>query len=104
MSCEASCTWNEDGGKCAGLRLCRIVNVNEMQLSFMSERLTIDAVFILRRMQGEYHAKGEELYVCIVDLEKAFDRVPRKVLEWAMRKKGIPEVLVRSVMSLYEGA
>ena len=34
----------------------------------------------------------------------AFDRVPRKVLEWAMRKKGIPEVVVRSVMSLYEGA
>ena len=37
-------------------------------------------------------------------MEKAFDRVPRKVLEWALRKKGIPEVLVRSVMSLYEGA
>ena len=39
-----------------------------------------------------------------MDLEKAFNRVPRKVLEWTMRKKGIPEVLVRSVMSLYEGA
>ena len=41
--------------------------------------------------------------MCFVDLEKTFDRVPRKVLEWAMRKKGIPEVLVRLVMSLYEG-
>ena len=39
-----------------------------------------------------------------VDLEKAFDRVPRKVLEWALRKKEIPDVLVRSVMSLFEGA
>ena len=39
-----------------------------------------------------------------VDLEKAFDRVSRKVLEWALRMKGIPVVLVRSVMSLYEGA
>ena len=26
-------------------------------------------------------------YMCFVDLEKAFERVPRKVLEWAMRKK-----------------
>ena len=42
--------------------------------------------------------------MCFVDLEKAFDRVPRKVLEWAMRKRGIPEVIVRAVMSLYEGA
>ena len=37
-----------------------------------------------------------------VDLEKAFDRVPRKVLLWSMRKKGVPEVLVRSVISLHE--
>ena len=41
--------------------------------------------------------------MCFVDLEKAFGRVPRKVLEWAMKKKGIPEVFVRSVMCLYEG-
>ena len=42
--------------------------------------------------------------MCFVDLEKAFDRVPRKVLEWAMRKRGIPEVMVKAVVSLYEGA
>ena len=73
-----------------------------MQFGFMPER--VDAVFILRRMQEEYHAKGKKMYMCFVDPEKPFDRVPRKVLEWAMRKKGIPEVLVRSLMSLYEGA
>ena len=54
-------------------------------------------------MQEEYHAKGNKFYVCLVDLEKAFDRASRKVLERAIRKKEIPEVLVRSVMSLYEG-
>ena len=42
--------------------------------------------------------------MCFVDLEKASDRLPRKVLEWAMRKKKIPEVLVRSVLRVYEGA
>ena len=42
--------------------------------------------------------------MCFVDLEKALDRVPRAVLEWVMRKKGIPDVLDISVMSLYEGA
>ena len=35
-------------------------------------------------------------------VEKAIDRVARKVEEWAMRKKGIQEALVRAVMSLYE--
>ena len=42
--------------------------------------------------------------MCFVDVEKAFDRVPRKVMEWAMRNKGLPEVIVRAVMSLYHGA
>ena len=41
-----------------------------------------------------YHAKGKKFYMCFVDLEKAFDRVPRKVLECALRKKGLPDVLV----------
>ena len=67
-------------------------------------RGTIDAVFILRRMQKEYNAKGKKLYMCFMDLKKAFYRVPRKILQWEMMKKGIPEILVRSVMSLNEGA
>ena len=43
------------------------------------------------------------MYISFVDLEKAFDRVPRRVMEWAMRKKGLPEILVKVVMSFYEG-
>ena len=58
-----------------------------MQFRFLPERGTIEAVFILRRMQEECHTKGKKLYLCFVDLEKAFDSVPEKVLEWAMRKK-----------------
>ena len=41
--------------------------------------------------------------MCFVDLEKAFDRVMRKVLEWALRMIGIPEDLAKSVINLYEG-
>ena len=63
-----------------------------MQFDFMPESGTIDAVFIFRRMQEEYHVKEKKLCMCFLDLKKAFDRLPRKVLEWAMRKKGIPEV------------
>ena len=70
-------------------RLHRIVTVNELLFRFMPERGIIDAVFILRRLQEEYHAK-EKGHICFVDIERAIDRVPRKMLEWAMRKKGIP--------------
>ena len=43
-------------------------------------------------------------YTLSVDLEKAFDRVPREVISWAMRKLGVEEWLVSAVMSMYTGA
>ena len=75
--------------------------IDDMQFSFTPVKSTIDAVFILRQIQEEYLAKQKMLYMCFVNLEKALDRVPRKVVEWAMRKKGIPEAFVTAVMRLY---
>jgi len=46
----------------------------------------------------------KKLYFRFVDLENAFDRVPREVISWAMRKFGVEEWLVSAVMSMYSGA
>ena len=37
-------------------------------------------------------------------MEKAFDRVPREVTRWALRKAGVDEWLTKAVMAMYEGA
>ena len=37
------------------------MTVDEMLLGFMSGRGTIDAVFIMRSLQKEYHAKGKKV-------------------------------------------
>ena len=86
------------------MRIWTLVNLNEMQFGFMPGKGTVDVIFIVRRMQEKYQKKDKKLYVCFVDMEKAFDRVPRKVMEWAMRKKGLSEVIVWAVMSLFDGA
>ena len=44
----------------------RIVSVDKMQFGFMPERVAIDGVFILNRLQEEYHAKGKMLYIYIL--------------------------------------
>ena len=54
----------------------------------------MDAIFILRRMQESYFEKNRKLFIRFVDSWKAFDRVPKKVIEWALRKKLVPESLV----------
>ena len=38
-----------------------------------------------------------------VDLKKAFARVPREVICFALRQRGVPEYLVNGVLSLYKG-
>ena len=42
--------------------------------------------------------------MAFVDLEKAFDRVPRKVIWWALRKLGVDEWIVRLVQGMYSNA
>ena len=54
-------------------------------------------------MQESYLEKIRKLFICFDNLEKAFDRVPMKVIEWALRKL-VPERLVQAVMSMYKAA
>ena len=74
-----------------------------MQVIKKRKKGTIDAIFILRQLQEKYLDKKRCLFYCFVDLENASDRVPRKVIEFALRKKGVEEKLVQVVMRLYEG-
>ena len=46
-----------------------------MQFGFMPGRRTTEALFVMRRMQEEYTDK-KKLYMCFVDIDKTFDRVP----------------------------
>ena len=85
-------------------RIRKLVMIDEMQFGFMPGKGTTHAMFILRRTQEEFRGKEKKLYMGFVDLEKAFDRVPRKVMEWALSTKGLAEVLVQAVMGLYEGS
>ena len=43
-----------------------------------------------------------KLYHVFVDLEKVFDRVPREMIVWALRRQKVPENLIILVMALYE--
>ena len=74
-----------------------------MQFGFMPGRGTTDAIFILRQMHKKHIARKKDLFFAFVDLEKAFDRVPRIVLWWAMRKLGVEEWVI-SVKAMYANA
>ena len=39
-----------------------------------------------------------------MDLEKAFDKIPRAAIQWALRRQQVPERLVRLVLALYKSS
>ena len=61
-------------------KLRKIVNINDCQLGFRKGKSCNDAIFITRTLQAKYLEKKRKLYHVFIDMEKAFDRVPRKAI------------------------
>ena len=82
----------------------QVVFIDDSQIGFVPGRGTTDAIFVAGQLQEKYLAVNKRLYMAFVDLEKAFDRVPRKVIWWALRKLGVEEWIVRLVQGMYANA
>ena len=82
----------------------KMVNIDDMQFKFVPGRGTTDAIFIFCQLQEKYLVTNKLLYIAFVDLEKAFDRVPRKVLWWGLRSAGVEVRVVRIIQGMYMNA
>ena len=60
--------------------ICNVVSVDDVQFGFMPGHGTTHANLILRQIQEKHIGKNLNLYFAFVDLEKASDKVPRKVV------------------------
>ena len=85
-------------------RLKNIINIDEMQRGFVAGRSTMDAIFLVRQIQEKFLEKNRTLWMAFVDLEKAYDRVPRELVFWALRRKQVPETLIDLIRTLYQNS
>ena len=82
----------------------QVVSIDNSQFGFVPGRGTTDAIFVVQQLQENFLAVNKRLYMAYVDLEKAFDCVPLKVIWWALRKLGVEEWIVRLVQGMYTNA
>ena len=53
-------------------------------------------------LQEKYREKNKELHMVFEDLEKAYDRVPRELIWWSLRKKRVTEAYIKIIQDMYE--
>ena len=79
-----------------------LVEISKEQFGFMKGKSTTDAIFSLRQLQEKFREGQKDLHSVFIDLENAYDWVPREELYWCMRDKGVPEKYIRVVGDMYE--
>ena len=55
----------------------QVVSIDDSQFVFVPGRGSTDAIFVVRQLQEKYLAENKRLYMAFMDIEKAFDHVPR---------------------------
>ena len=85
-------------------RLKRIVQMNDNQCGFVEGRSTFDTIQCMRITMEEYREAQTDLHLVFIDLEKAFNPVPRDLIWVAFRSFNVPEAYVRMIQDMYNGA
>lgn len=72
------------------------------QVGFMRGNRTSDNLIIIHTMIHENFKKGNKLFACFIDFEKAFDKVPRHLLLKKLEKCGIRGHTLKTIQSMYQ--
>nr|GEU56072.1 integrator complex subunit 11 [Tanacetum cinerariifolium] len=85
-------------------RLRRESRVSENQFGFMPGRSTTEAIHLLRSLLEKYRERQKDLHMAFLDLEKAYDSVPRELVWKTLLDKGTPRRYSRVIKDMVEVA
>lgn len=85
-------------------RLRQECSLSKNHYGFVPGVSTTDPMFALNTIAEEYRAKNCPLYIAFLDMEKAFDRIPRDAIWWSLRRKSVPEKYVSIIADMYKNA
>ena len=83
-------------------RIREIVELRNIQFGFRRGMSTTKPIFALRILQEKYLERKKDIHTVFVDLDKAYDRVPRDLIWWALIKKNMPEAYINIIQDMYK--
>ena len=66
----------------------------EEQCEFRPDRSTTNMIFVVRRLQEVGRKARVTLFVCFIDLQKAYDTVDRNLLWQVLTRIGVPPQMI----------
>ena len=75
-------------------RLKQFLNTSENQFGFKTQHSTDTCIYLLKETLNCYMTSGTPVYLCFVDVRKAFDRVNYHKLLIKLRERGAPTYLI----------
>jgi hypothetical protein len=83
-------------------RLRGDTNVTENQFGFMPGRSTMEAIFLIRQLMERCREQKKDLHMVFIDLEKAYDKVSRNIMWWALQKHKVSTKYIILIKDIYD--
>jgi hypothetical protein len=62
----------------------------------------MEAIFLIRQLMERCREQKKDLYMIFIDLEKAYDKVPRNVMWWALQKHKVLSKYIILIKDIYD--
>ena len=83
-------------------RLRQNIKISENQVGLMPGRSMAEAIHLLCYLIEQFRERKRNLHMVFIDLEKAYDKIPREVLWWTLMKKSFSIKYIDIIKDMYD--